>query len=336
VRVILLTGGSGVVGQALIACLRDAKLFCLARRNPVRGANVIQLAGDITRPRLGLTRSEYIELAGRIDLVIHAAAITDFAQPPEVIMQTNLDGTRNTMELADAANVPFYYVGTAFTHTRINTTLFDANAYETSKRAAEQLVRSGTTPHVIIRPSVVVGDSATGAISRFQGFHYIIGLLFKGLLPLGPAGPNAYVDFIPQDLVARVIAGLIERRETRGEYWLTLGERALTVQRLVDICLEHAMRLLGHRIERPRTVSPDMFDRLIRPVFLPALPPHMRQMFDRAIHLARYFNVDQTFPTSVPQLAAELGLGPLPSAELTLVRNLEYWVKRNAIEQSPA
>lgn len=325
---IFITGATGVVGRALIARLPRAQLYCLVRRTPVNGSNVVAVAGDVARPRLGLTRSEYVELAGRIDLVVHAAAITDFDQPQDSIDRTNVEGTRNVIELARTANVPLYYIGTAFSETRTSVDAFGANSYEISKRAAEQVVRSGSVPHVILRPSVVVGDSMTGAIGRFQGFHLLVGLLLRGLLPMVPAAPSSVIDFVPQDLVARITAGLIERGDVSGTHWLTLGDGAMSLQRLVDICLKHATRLTGHAVATPRALTPDALDRLIRPVFLPALPPHLRQMFERTIHMARYFNIDQPFPSSLARLAHELSLGPLPSAELTLARNIDYWAKR--------
>ncbi|MDB5502868.1 MAG: Male sterility domain protein [Tardiphaga sp.] len=326
---IFVTGATGVVGQALIARLPWAQLYCLVRRTPVSGRNIQPIAGDISLPRLGLTRSEYVELAGRINLVVHAAAITDFEQPQDTINQTNVEGTQNIIELACTASVPLYYIGTAFSETRTSIGGFDANSYEISKRAAEQVVRSSGVPHVILRPSVVVGDSRTGAISRFQGFHLVMGLLLRGLLPMAPAAPSSYIDFVPQDLVARIIAGLIERGDTHGEHWLTLGDSAITLQQLVEWCLEHATRLTGRTVARPRAFSPDAFERLIRPVFLPALPPHLRQLFDRALHMARYFNIDQAFPSSVPRLCAELNIEKLPQPQPTLARNIEYWARRN-------
>lgn len=332
-RAIFLTGAAGVVGQALMGTLQNSRLFCLVRRSAVAGPNIVQIPGDISRPRLGLTRSEYVELAGRINLVVHAAAITDFELDQQIIFQTNVEGTKNMLELASTADVPLYYIGTAFSETRTNGNHFAANAYEISKRIAEETVRSSGVSTVIIRPSIVVGDSTTGAISRFQGFHYILGLLFRGMLPLSPAGPDSYIDFVPQDLVARIIAGLIERGDTSGEHWLTLGDRALTVQQLVDFCLDQATSLTGRQIARPRTMNPEVFDRLIRPVFLPALPPDLRQVFDRAMHMARYFNIDQAFPSSLPELGAELNIDdPLPSATLTLSRNIEYWFNRNDLD----
>src|SRR5262245_51134122 len=111
---ILLTGASGVMGQALLKCLGQSALVCLVRRTPVSSPNAVIIAGDISRPRLGLDQANYNDLAKRVDVVIHAAAVTDFTQPHAAIHGANVDGTRNVLEFAAKANVPLYYVGTAF------------------------------------------------------------------------------------------------------------------------------------------------------------------------------------------------------------------------------
>lgn len=324
-----MTGGAGVLGRALIAQLGDARLYCLVRQSPVSGRHVSPLAGDITRPRLGLTRSEYNEVAGRIDLVLHAAAITDFEQQQPVTMRTNVQGTVNVIELAKNANVPLYYIGTAFSDTKTSIASLQANDYELSKRHAEALVRASGIPHVILRPSIIVGNSTTGAISRFQGFHYVLGLLVRGLLPIGFASTSTYIDFVPQDVVACVIAGLIARGDTSGDHWITAGDQALTLPVFIDICLAHIRRRTGRQLARPRTYSPEVFDRLIGPVFMPALPAALRETFERAIKMARYINIEQPFPSALPQLAAELNIA-LPSAPLTLTRNIDHWLRCNA------
>lgn len=332
VKTVLLTGASGVLGQALQQRLAHLTLFCPVRRTPVSGANVVAVPSDVSRLRLGLTRSDYAALTRRIQLVIHAAAVTDFRQPEDVIAQTNVEGTKNVLDFAAAANVPIYYVGTAFCENQGANGAHPTNAYEQSKRAAEAVVRSSGIPSVILRPSIIMGDSATGAIGRFQGFHFILSLFLRGFLPLLPFGTGtlqSYVDFVPQDLVARVIAALVERGDCSGDYWLTAGDRAPTVKRIIEIGVEHGPRLVGRAVHQPRVVAADVFERLIRPVFFPALPATQRHLFDRALQLSRYFNIERPFPSSLPRLARELNMGPLPCPELTLVRNLEYWAVRN-------
>ena len=328
---ILLTGASGVIGQALLKCLTESTIVCLVRRTPVHSPNAVSVTGDVSLPRLGLSRGEYANLAKRIDVVIHCAAVTDFSQPQAAIVQANVDGTRHMLELAATANVPLYYIGTAFSGSVGQANGFAANAYELSKGMAEAVVKASGVPNVIIRPSIIIGDSKTGEIARAQGFHLIMKLLAEEslpVLPIAPAMQHGYLDFIPQDVVARIIAGLVIRGDSKGEYWLTQGDDALRVKTVVDLCIEHATRITGRTVSHPRAVDPEVFDRLIRPAFFPTLPANIRRVIEYALSFAKYLNMDRPLPTSLPSLELQSMVGPLPSLELTFVRNLERLLGR--------
>ena len=71
-RTILLTGGSGVVGQALLQQLTATTVICLTRRQTVSGANLIAIPGDVTQPKLGLTDALFHSLARRVDGIVHS------------------------------------------------------------------------------------------------------------------------------------------------------------------------------------------------------------------------------------------------------------------------
>lgn len=326
-RTILLTGASGVVGRALLPSLARSTTICLVHRTPVEGPNVIGLPGDVARRYLGLPRFAFDDLARRIDCVVHAAAVTSFADAADVVHRTNVDGTEHVLELAARARAPLYHVSTAFVEPRPTPPANQAPTdYELSKQAAERMVRESGLPAAIVRPSLVVGDSATGQIAQFQGIYMILGLLLRGLLPVLPSPAPSRVDFVPQDVVADAIAGLIERRAL-GEYWLTSGERALTVGQIGALCVAHAERLVGRRIEPVRLVAPELFERLIRPVFLPAFPSRTRRMLERALQLSRYTALERPFPSSLPEMERTLGVTPLPPPATSLLRSLAYWAK---------
>ena len=323
-RTLLLTGASGVVGQALLEKLRGHSVICLVRRTPVAGPHVESLPGDIARPYLGLDRAAFGDLARRIDGIVHAAAITDFAQPAAAIHQANVDGVRHVLELSAAARVPLYHISTAFVHPSVQGYGEQgAQAYQQSKRAAEELVRRSGLPATIIRPSIVIGDSETGTIASFQGLHLIASLLLKGLLPALPLTPRSRLDVVPQDLVAGVIADLIERGHSGGECWVTAGERAPTVRELMDLLVQQAQRLAGRPIATPRLIGRATFERLLRSPSLPGRARRLRRLAAQALDLCMYC-IDGTLPSSLPEL--ERRNGPLlPPIELTVQSNLTYW-----------
>jgi hypothetical protein len=70
-------------------------------------------------------------------------------------------------------------------------------------------------------------------------------------------------------------------------------------------------------------VSMDTFERLIRPVFLPALPGHLRRTMRGALQMLQTC-LAQPFPSSLPTLEHTHGLRTLPDQEMTLANNLEY------------
>ncbi|MEW1757556.1 SDR family oxidoreductase [Streptomyces cyaneofuscatus] len=326
---VLLTGASGVVGSALLSQLSDCHVIALIHRTPAPGADE-QLVGDLTAPRLGLDQAAYQRLSSRVDAVVHCAAITGFSSGPEATHALNAAGTRQMVELTADADAVMYHVSTAFvdrtdlTRAQMGQDQGEATArpedYLDSKRAGEDIVRSSGIPAVIVRPSVVIGDSATGAISAFQGMHGIMHGLLRGLLPLVPVPAHSPVDFVPQDVVASTIASLVRQGSSESEVWVTAGADALSTERALEVIQETAERL-GLDAVRPRMVGPEMVDRLIRPVFIANLHPRARRRFDDMLAMTALFAHGHVFPNSLGQkgLPAALGSSELEAALRTSV-----------------
>lgn len=333
-RTVLLTGASGVVGRALLQRLRDFDVVCLVHRSPVSGPNVTTVPGDIAKPMFGLSERAYLELAAKVDAVIHCAAVTDFNRTDGSLEATNITGTAHVAAFAAAAKAVLYHVSTAFVHTTADGDRGrTAIGYASSKSAAEDAVRSSGVPHVILRPSVVIGDSGTGEIAAFQGLHQVVAGLFAGIVPMIPFDPRWPIDFVPADVVADTIACVVENRVSEGEFWISAGEAALSLDEGVAVVVEFA-RGLGVRIDMPRFVPPDMFDRLIGPVFLDALPGKIRRNVLRMLEFFTiYLQSGQTKPSSLDQLAA-LGARPLPDQRESLRNSLRYWAARSGYGQA--
>jgi nucleoside-diphosphate-sugar epimerase len=328
-RTVLLTGASGVVGRALLQRLRDVDVVCLVHRSPVSGPNVITVLGDIAKPMLGLAERAYTDLAAKVDAVIHCAAVTDFNRTDGSLEATNVTGTQHVAAFAAAANTVLYHVSTAFVHTTADGARGrTAIGYASSKAAGEEVVRSSGVPHVILRPSVVIGDSDTGEIAAFQGLHQVAAGMFAGIVPMIPFDPSWPIDFVPADVVADAIACVVENRVSKGEFWLSAGERALRLDEAVAVAVEVG-RGLGVSIDVPRFVPPEMFDRLIGPVFLDALPGKIRRNVLRMLEFfTTYLQSGQTKPSSRDQLVA-LGARPLPDQRESLRNSLRYWAAQN-------
>jgi nucleoside-diphosphate-sugar epimerase len=335
-RAVLLTGASGVVGRAVLGRLRDLDVVCLVHRSPVGGPGVTAVPGDVARPMFGLAERAYAELAGRVDAVIHCAAVTDFNRTDGSLEATNIAGTRHVAAFAAAAGAVLYQVSTAFADT---TAAGDrgrtAVGYAASKRAAEQVVRASGVRHVIVRPSVVIGDSVTGEIAAFQGLHQVVAGMFAGIVPMIPFDPGWPIDFVPVDVVADAIGCLVEGRVSAGEFWITAGDQALRLDEAVAVGVQ-AGRGLGVDVEVPRFVPPEMFDRLIGPVFLDALPAKIRRNVLRMLEFfTTYLQSGQIKPSSLGQLAA-LGARPLPDQRESLRASVMYWAGQHGFGRADA
>jgi nucleoside-diphosphate-sugar epimerase len=316
-KTILLTGASGVVGSALIPELARHRVIALTHRRMPFG-EIWKVRGDLTQLGLGIDRDDYDNLAEQVDTVIHAAAITDFAAGARATAGMNIAGTENILRFTKDAGASLHYISTAFIDrselTRDSRGEAAANPadYLNSKRAAEQLVLDSGSPATIVRPSVVIGDSATGETVRFQGLHMLGWAVLKNTLPMLPLDPTDRIDFIPQDILARAIARLVDGEITGGEFWITAGAAALTTRQMFDVVIATG-RELGIDIVTPRYVAPEMIDRLIRPVFIESLPKMARRQFDDLLAMAALFSSTKTFPSTVERIP---GMSAITSEEL--------------------
>lgn len=337
---VVVTGASGVVGSALVAELSNA--LCLTHLTPAaKGSH--QVSCDLAQPRLALGRREWRELAHRTASIVHCAALTDFTASEDAIRRVNVTGTEHVLELAACADAPIYYVSTAFVERTAayrrppggrddGARASGADAYLASKGEAEALVRDSGLDGCIVRPSVVCGDSATGEIARFQGLHLLIGAVVRGLVPLLPLSPEARIDFLPQDCVARAIAALVRSRHTCGEYFLTAGEEALTAERVVEIGLELCDEL-GLEVSPPRLVEPELVDRLIRPAFIDALPKQAQERFDELTTIASLYHEERPFNSSTRALEGRLGVQLMPDLEDSFRRSMSYWAAKKRLRR---
>ncbi|MBC7272886.1 MAG: SDR family oxidoreductase [Streptomyces sp.] len=333
---LLLTGGSGVLGRALIDELsEDYDLICLRRNRPLGDPRVRELSGDLVAPRLGLSPLAWHELALEVDVVLHSAAATNWRVPPEEIVRTNTVGTENMIDLAARADAPLYLVSTAFvvnTPTEEDHRRFPgAAAYLASKATAEQLMRESDLPGAIVRPSVVMGDSVTGRIAGEQGLTRTIGSMVLGQVPVLPGAPDAKVDMVPQDYVTRAIADLIRGGVGSGEYWLTAGKESIELREIADVCGEFAVRNGLPEPHRPRLIPVEAVHRLLLPMLEgTALPGKMRQRFQHYAELLLCFQTELPFDTSLGESFGEFHCGTrLTHADIraALVRNLESWAE---------
>ena len=142
---ILITGGSGFLGQALTERLlaKGLKIYSLSRHPPEPRGNLIPLFGDITKPLLGL-----METPRDIHAVHHLAAIHKLGEDWDgSIWQTNVQGTENVIDFCLRNKIRhLYFTSSAYTQEETRTSGQRLWARRWSKAPGFQLSPSSSHP----------------------------------------------------------------------------------------------------------------------------------------------------------------------------------------------
>ncbi|KAL8678362.1 MAG: hypothetical protein Q9186_005287 [Xanthomendoza sp. 1 TL-2023] len=250
---ILLTGATGFLGSHLLAELlkaRNVKISCIVRPSEndsgyTRIKNALQtwglwendfspyfstVHGDISKPFLGLSTNEYLDLAGKIDTIYHsAAAAVNFIAPYSQLEEANVTGTIEILRFASTVTQKrLTYVSTL-------SVFFEAcnklecgmeipvsslehgliTGYAQTKWVSEQLVlewaRLGGHA-LILRPGRLLGNSRNFKCPRDD---FTVRLILSILeLGVAPDVGDWQIDLTPVDFCARVSNQLSLKGET--------------------------------------------------------------------------------------------------------------------------
>lgn len=312
---------------------RGRNIVCLVHRHALAVPNVETVSGDICAPDLGVSRRLYQRLQAECSAIVHAAGITSYAMSSETIASVNVDGTRNVISLAQRSGANLYHLSSAMLQVfrgdasadngAAHLGVIDAAPYARSKAQAEALVRESGVPATLVRPALIVGDSRTGEIRRFQGVHMLARFLLEDSIPVLPISVDARFDFLPQDVIGEAVAMLVASGRDHGVVWTTAGERALTVEEVLDVTMSYGAEI-GKTIQFPRIVPSDVVDRLIRPVFLEHFPERDQRRFEDMLALVRPLITTTPLPSSLPELEKQ-GLGTDYELPAALLQSLRYW-----------
>ncbi|HEX9306638.1 MAG TPA: SDR family oxidoreductase [Anaeromyxobacter sp.] len=313
-RVHFVTGYPGFIGKRLVRRLwaeargADARLVLLVQPRGAKAARAAAAAdgisaevieGDVEQMHLGLSGAEFKALARDVTDVWHLAARTFLAAPRAELRRVNVDGTRNVLELAGAARRlrRLSHFSTAYVSgDRVGVILEDElamgqrfhNPYEETKFQAELLVRRAQAdlPATIFRPSIVVGDSRTGEIDRFEGPYALAILLVASPLavplPL-PGDAVAPLNVVPVDFVVDAALAIAENPAGAGRTVHLVDPAPLSARRVYEMIAARAGKKLP-----PVSVPARVLQALLQLPLLERLSRAHRPAIEYVNHLAIY------------------------------------------------
>ena len=261
------TGATGFLGKRLVERLLrrhdTTAVHVLVRETSRHKAAVLwpdadrlhPVTGDLTEPGLGVDPGAL----GPLDHVVHLGAVYDLTAGEATNHAANVDGTRNLIAFATAANAGLLHhvssIAVAGDHRgRFTEADFDlgqqfSSPYHATKFQAEKLVREQPLPFRVYRPSAVVGDSRTGEMDKIDGPYYFLPAISRlAALPrrIPLAAPDlGATNLIPVDYVVEAIEYLMHRDAPSGS---TYHLAAAHPQRLHEVYNAFARAADGPRI----------------------------------------------------------------------------------------
>lgn len=266
----LVTGGTGFIGRFLIPHLlrRGGVVYLLVRESSlprldelrrlwgVDEERVVGVVGDLTAPLLGVSRSDRQVLSGRVEQVLHLAALYDLTADAEALDAANVEGTRQALELAvDLRARCFHHVSSiavaglysgVFREDMLEEAEGLEHPYFRSKHEAERLVRAEQRlAWRIYRPGMVVGHSVTGECDRVDGPYHLFKPIqrIRRLLPpwvplVGIEGGR--LNLVPVDFVAQAIDALAHAEGEDGRCFHLTDPQPLRLGEMINVFCDAA------------------------------------------------------------------------------------------------
>jgi thioester reductase-like protein len=218
--------------------------------------------GDAASMDLGLSGAEFKQLAGEVDRIHHCAAVSYLGVDRPTAEHVNVGGTREILELAAACNnlkCLVFHSTASVSGDRTGLVGEEdlaagqsfRNVVEETKARAEKMVRAKMSriPICVVRPTMVVGDSQTGEVDRFDGPYLLILLIVTSppdfALPL-PGRGAAPLHMVPIDYVVRAARAIGQSPKAVGRTFHLADPAPLTARR----CFELVAKVGGRRLPR--------------------------------------------------------------------------------------
>jgi thioester reductase-like protein len=277
-KTVFFTGFPGFLGRRLVGTMLEKQpgsrffflvqeKFLAAAQNAVEGFRetvpdaldrVEYLVGDLTLDGFGLDDATLRKVRQQVNEVWHLAAVYDLSIDEKVAWNINVEGTRRVLDLCESLNHldQFVYFSTCYVSgLRTGLILEDEldfgqgfkNNYEATKFEAESLVRRrfDRVPTIIIRPSVVIGDSVTGETDKYDGPYFLMRFLadaerqgylkpFRKLRLPSLGHGRAFFNLVPIDYLAKAVLHIVQNPAAIGKAFAVCDPDPLTAREFYD------------------------------------------------------------------------------------------------------
>ncbi|GDY36231.1 SDR family oxidoreductase [Acidovorax sp. NB1] len=260
------TGATGFIGKRLVKKLLERKgavVHFLIRKESadkvadlrsfwgVGPARAVPVFGDLTAKKLGVAADDVKKLKGQVDHFYHLAAVYDLGADEETQVAVNIEGTRNTVDLAKAIDAGHFHHVSSIAAAGLYEGVFREDMFEEAegldhpyfqtKHESEKIVRQDCkVPWTVYRPAMVVGDSTTGEMDKIDGPYYFFKLIqrLRQLLPpwmptVGLEGGR--VNIVPVDFVVNALNVISHQKDITKKCYHLVDPVGYRVGDVLDI-----------------------------------------------------------------------------------------------------
>jgi len=291
----LLTGATGFLGVFLLRELlvnTEDKILCLVRDGneerltatleaffgplPQSHAERVEvIAGDLSKPALGLSNAQQILIQERVGTILHCAANVNHFGHSQDFQHVNVESTRFLLGIAERCGASFHYISTMSVVEELSLQGLDIlstskishwdlpknSPYSYSKLESEKLVEDAVNRGVdasIYRMGNLVGTSHDGTFQTNIDSNAFYRMLKAAILLKATPKAHWAVDLTPVDFASRAVITLVKTSGMLNRVHHVCNPKSMVYSDLID-----AIRSMGYDVEE---MEPAQYQRFVMDV----------------------------------------------------------------------